>query len=177
MFLAVLWYMTVWRQLRRIVRMNIFIEKYGTPRQWVCPDCGILFEIYPGGLPLTQDDHNCEKKRIAPKICPCWWRLIDDHRVESFVVVGLVAPEEMTIETLAPDGTKQFWERRRENGRDVFYPPQCYRDAEFAKAILDVERGALMRPGPKHILELVPRPMEEKLALHNRQTILMSNSS
>lgn len=151
---------------------NQFEEKYGTSRDWICPDCGVLFVVYQG-LPFDESDHNCKKRRIAPKVCPCWFRLIDDHRVESFVVDGAPFPEEISVETLAPDGTKQFWESRREGTRTVFYPPQSYKDAEFYKATLAVERGALMRAGPRQILQLIPRPLQEKEALHNRSSILM----
>ncbi len=146
--------------------------QFGTPTNYVCGDCGVLFVIYPN-LPWNQDNHNCRKRRIAPKICPCWWVLTDDHRVECFVVQGAIDSDAISIETLAPDGTPEFWTRRRENGRDVFYPPPAYRDGEFHHAPLAVERGAVMRAGPRQILQLVPRPQEETLALHGRKSLIM----
>lgn len=150
---------------------NQFVLNFGTPHVWDCPDCGVRFMVYPG-LPFDRENHNCAKKRsnFIPT-CICWWVMLDDHRVESFVVEGLPYPDEMSIETLAPDGTKQYWERRQENGRDVFYPPKCYRDAEFHSALLAPERGALMQPGPRQKLCLKPRPQLERAALGNRHSV------
>ncbi len=149
---------------------NFFVTTYGEPGSWVCPDCGIRFTIYPG-LPFDRENHNCAKSRIKPKACRCWWVLKDDHRVESFVVDGLPFPDEMSVETLDPDGKPEFWDCREEGGNTVFYPPKHYKDAEFYRAELSVERGALMRPGPRQTLDLVDRPSQERLALKNRKTV------
>mgnify|MGYP003394834706 CR=1 FL=1 len=143
--------------------MNIFTEKYGTPARWTCPDCGVLFILYPA-LPFDKDNHNCAKKRGRIPIAKAWYRLIDDHRVESLVFDGLAFPDDLTVETLSPTGETEFWTRRPENGRDVFYPPKHYTNGEFFNG----ERGAIVRPGPRQLFMLIPRPMQEKEALHNR---------
>lgn len=149
---------------------NPFVLSYGEPANWHCPDCGVLFKVFPG-LPFDRANHNCAKQRDAPKICPCWFRLKDHSRVESFVAMGLVDPAGMTVETHAPDGSIDRWERREENGLHVFYPPKHYRDAEFYTPTDSPVRGIIVRGGPHQILKRVPRPDEEKLALRNRHSV------
>lgn len=145
------------------------MSQIGTPTNWLCPDCGVTFILYPE-LPFDKENHNCAKKRReGPVECPCWWRLRDHMRVESFVVYGLVDPDGLTVETLAPDGSTQVWQRRRENGLDVFYPPKNYRDADFFNG--PNSAGAVMRPGPHQVLKLVPRPMQELLATNHQVSV------
>lgn len=43
---------------------DIFTIRYGTPKEWTCPDCGILFIIYPA-IPF---EHLCSDQiRYAPE--------------------------------------------------------------------------------------------------------------
>lgn len=60
-----------------------------------------------------------------PRIAWYFYRLKDDDFVSEFCVANSADPDQ-SVHTLAPDGTKQPWEKRQEGDLTVFRPPDGY---------------------------------------------------
>ncbi len=52
-------------------------------------------------------------------------RMKEDNLVAELCIAGASDPNQ-TVSTLAPDGTKQFWDKRWEGDLLVFHPPDGY---------------------------------------------------
>lgn len=118
-----------------------------------CAKCGLPY-------PLRADyTHVCP----GPRIFHVFYRLTDDHIIDSFCCVGADATDPLlAVETLAPDGTTQRWAMRREDGMVVFYPPDGYSGGQ----------GMVLRYSKeiqKH--QLAPREVLERYALRHRVSL------
>lgn len=94
----------------------------------------------------------------------CWYfyRLREDDFVSEFCVIGSADPNQQ-VETMAPDGTIQQWEKRKEGNLIVFRPPDGY-----------VGNQGLMWHYDRTLQhgEAAPRDVLEREALNNRLTIV-----
>jgi hypothetical protein len=136
----------------------------GTPREWTCPGCGVLFTVYPA-LPF---DHKCEQARQEPRVCRYFYRLKDDDLVTEFCVANALDvptegfPDGQYVATRAPDGTLQRWAKRLEGDLLVFRPPDGYAGGQGMEWHYD-------RRTQRH--EPIDRPTLEKLALSGRVSV------
>lgn len=101
---------------------DMFEEKYGTPRDWTCQDCGTLFKVYPA----LDFGHICSSQiRGKPKPAYFAYRLDPNSYVTEFVVFGDHDPGQ-SVESVMPDGTVHRWAKRHEGGLLVFKAPEGY---------------------------------------------------
>lgn len=130
-------------------------EKYGAPKGWLCPDCGVLFMIHPG-LPF---DHLCDKEiRSGPKESYFAYRLDSNSYVTEFIVFGDHDPDQY-VECHMPDDTVHRWDKRREGDLLVFKAPPGY----------DISRGLGWRFDKRLQYRVeMPDAMLEKFAMRGR---------
>jgi len=85
----------------------------------------------------------------------------DDSLIREFCVAGHADPNQY-VETLAPDGTLQRWQKREEGDLLVFWPPDGY--AGMQGVLWCYDRRL-------QIGEPMPRPQLERELLRNRHTV------
>lgn len=96
-------------------------------------------------------------------LCYYFYRLKEDDCVREFCVAGAVDPDQY-VETLAPDGTPQRWEKRQEGDLLVFHPSDGYAGDQ---CLLWSYNKSLQRG------EAMPREQLEKLALSMRCSVCL----
>lgn len=97
-----------------------------------------------------------------PRTAHYFYRLKDDDFVSEFCVANSADPGQY-VETLAPDGTAQRWDRRDEGDLAVFRPPDGYSGSQGVLWAYDrrLQRG-----------EAMPRVQLERLALRCRVSVV-----
>jgi hypothetical protein len=96
-----------------------------------------------------------------PRIAFYFYRLMRDDFVREFCVANHADPHQ-TVETLAPDGTHQCWDRREEGDLLIFRPPDGYAG----------DQGLLWSYDRRlQIGQALPRPALEHEALNGRISI------
>lgn len=136
---------------------NIFVEKYGEPDRWQCPDCGVLFDIYPA-LPF---EHLCSSQiRYAPAKVYYFFRGNPLTGLVEFCLTG--DPDHTaSVKCTMPGGEYIEWQKYSDGDLTVFRGPKDY----------DVRFGIDFR-FDKRLLRAVPMPdhLAQKEAMRYRVT-------
>ena len=98
---------------------------------------------------------------MQPRTAHYFYRLKDDNLVSQFCVANSGDPNQW-VETMAPDGTMQRWQKREEGDLVVFYPP----DALASQQVIGWAYNRDLQIGKP-----MPREELEKLALHHRVSV------
>lgn len=83
---------------------DMFSDKYGTPHNWSCPDCGVLFVLYPA-LP---SNHLCSSEiRYAPEVVYYFFRGNPTSGDTEFCITGQGDPgQSVKVVLLSKDEVK-----------------------------------------------------------------------
>lgn len=92
-----------------------------------------------------------------------FYRLRNDNYIREFCVANWSDPRQY-VETPAPDGTTQRWDRRSERGMLVFRAPDGYSGGPIGWVYdRELQRGVA-----------APRDELERLAIDNRYSVVMT---
>lgn len=137
--------------------MNLFEEKYGTPRKWLCPDCGVLFIIYPALEPFA---HLCDKHiRGLPEPAFYYYQL-DSHSGVTELRIENARDPDCTMEIVL-DNAPFRCDKRWQGNTLIFHVPQGY-DLTKGVAIKWNRRLQTLKPLPD--AEIERRAMGNKVS-------------
>lgn len=144
-----------------------FVQKYGVPKWWACPDCGVRFLVFPA-LPFDHEKE-CRARPAhlpSPKVGQFYFVHKPNLEVEKVCIANAYDPtDEQAVTTRAPDGAEQKWAKRWEGDVLAFYPPDGY--APFDQTNNPVWRGN------KLYQTVVAAPLEvmERMAAGGRKSV------
>ena len=94
-----------------------------------------------------------------------WYRIRNDNFIREFCVANSGDPNQY-VESMAPDGTRQRWQKRDEGDLIVFTPPDGYDGG----AVGWMYNRRLQRG------RMAPRDLLEKQALRMRKSLIISGA-
>ena len=104
---------------------HIIIPNKELEKPWTCPRCRKTYMILPSLF--KTEDHMCDDL-VATQPREAYWfeRLRNDDYIVEVCVANWQGDPDQVIETKAPDGTIQQWEKRFEGDLMVFKAPDGY---------------------------------------------------